>query len=193
MKARILFIMALISLGAIFLFPLWEITLKATQFPEGLELYIWIDKISGSSESILQNVNRLNHYIGMKPIEPDAIPELKYFPYVIYATLGSGLIFLGIHKAWGYLGWTLLLAILGILGVYDFYLWVYDYGHNLDPTAPITIEGGSFMPPIFGDKKMANFYVTSYPGWGTLTIMLAVIFGGLAWWTKKRKDDETAS
>lgn len=186
MKARILMLLALVALGCIFLYPIWQIDLKATQFPEGLELYIWIDKFSGSSESILQQVNRLNHYIGMKPIEPDAIPELKYFPYVIYSMLGLGLIVMLIDKAWGYLSWTLLLGVLGILGIYDFYLWVYDYGHDLDPSAPISIEGGSFMPPVFGAKDMANFYVTSYPDLGTISITLAILFGAAAYWTKRR-------
>lgn len=179
-------LLALIALGCIFFFPIWEIDLKATQFPEGLKLYIWIDQLSGSSDSILQQVNRLNHYIGMKPIEPDSIPELKYFPYVIYSMLGLGAIAVLVNKAWGYLSWTVLLAVLGVLGIYDFYLWVYDYGHDLDPSAPITIEGGSFMPPVFGAKDMANFYVTSYPDWGSLTIALAVIFGAAAFWIRKK-------
>lgn len=183
---RILMLLGLIALGAVFLGPIWHISLKATQFPEGLELYIWIDQISGNSDSILQQVNRLNHYIGMKPIEPDSIPELRYFPYVIYGMLGLGVLAVMLNKAWGYLIWTGLMAILGLLGIYDFYLWLYDYGHDLDPAAPITIEGGSFMPPLLGAKDMANFYVTSYPAWGSATIGIAVLFGALAFWVKKR-------
>jgi hypothetical protein len=178
-------VLALLSLVGLFFWPIWQITLKATQFPEGLELYIWIHQITGSSESILQSVNRLNHYVGMKSINPESIPELKYFPYVVYTMLGLGVITMLINKAWGYLSWSVLLAILGGVGIYDFYLWLYDYGHNLDPTAPITIEGGSFMPPLFGAKDMANFYVTSYPDWGSLMIGLAVVFSFLAFWLKK--------
>ncbi len=174
------------ALASVFLFPLWEITLKATQFPEGLHLYIWINQLTGSSDHILQNVNRLNHYIGMKSIEPDAIPELKYFPYVIYTMMGLGALSLVINKSWSHLSWTVLLMILGGLGIYDFYLWLYDYGHNLDSSAPINIEGGSFMPPLLGAKDMANFYVTSYPSWGSLSLGLAILFGGLAFWLKRK-------
>lgn len=180
-------LLGLIALGCIFLAPIWQITLKATQFPEGLELYIFIDELSGNSESILQQVNRLNHYIGMKPIEPDSIPELKYFPYVIYSMLGLGIVALALDRAWAYIGWSGFLAVLGLLGVYDFYLWIHDYGHNLDPNAPITIEGGSFMPPLFGAKDMANFYVTSYPDWGSASIGAAVLLGVAAFWVKKRQ------
>jgi copper chaperone NosL len=179
-------VLGLVALACIFFFPIWQITLKATQFPEGLELYIFIDELSGNSESILQQVNRLNHYIGMKAIEPDSIPELKYFPYIIYGMLGLGVIAILIDRAWSYLSWSILLAVLGLLGVYDFYLWIYDYGHDLDPSAPITIEGGSFMPPLFGGKEMANFDVTSYPDWGSATIGLAILLGAVAFWSKKR-------
>ena len=66
----------------LFAFPIWNITLEAPQYPEGIKMYIWINKITGNDEFTLQNVNILNHYIGMKPITPESIPELTYFPYM---------------------------------------------------------------------------------------------------------------
>src|SRR5690606_27426502 len=151
---RILMILALLSLGAVFFFPLWQILLDAAQFPGGLQLHIWINKISGTDKYILQNINILNHYIGMKPIYPDSIPELKLFPLITYIMLGLGLFILYLNKAWGYFTWAGVLAVLGILGIYDFYLWLYDYGHNLDPNAPIKIEGMVYQPPLLGDKDL---------------------------------------
>ena len=67
----------------VFLFPLWSISLEAPQFPEGINMYIWVNQITGDTESTLQNMNILNHYIGMQKIEPDSIPELQYFPYIV--------------------------------------------------------------------------------------------------------------
>jgi len=180
-------VLAILCIGGLFFFPLWQILLEAPQFPGGLQMHIWINKISGTDEYILQNVNILNHYIGMQAIHPESIPELKYFPYVAYAMIALGVLAILIHKAWGYLTWTIIMAVLGILGIYDFYLWLYDYGHNLDPNAPIRIEGMAYMPPVFGGKNLLNFYVESYPHWGGMLLGLAILFAGLAYFKKKNE------
>ncbi|MEX0813812.1 MAG: hypothetical protein WD048_16460 [Chitinophagales bacterium] len=179
-SARIIMLLSLLCLGTVFLFPLWQITLEAAQFPGGLQLHIWINKISGNEKNIVQNVNILNHYIGMQAIHPDSIPELKYFPIVTYIMLALGAIAIWLNKAWAYLTWFIVMSILGILGIYDFYLWLYDYGHNLDPTAPIKIEGMTYMPPLFGEKDLLNFYVKSYPHWGGVMLGVSIIISGLA-------------
>lgn len=185
-KPIFLMILACGTLTGVFFFPLWKITLEAPQFPEGLELDIWINKFSGSSKYIIQNINILNHYIGMKYIVPDAIPELKYFPIVVYTMLGLGLIAAIINKTYVYLSWMIALTILSLLGVLDFYMWLYDYGHNLDPDAPITVPGMTYMPPVFGGKQLLNFYATSYPQLGTALLALSIIFSFLAFWSRKK-------
>jgi len=62
-----------------FFFPLWTIDLNAPQYPEGLGIRIWLDQISGMKPNDLQSINGLNHYIGMKVIDPESIPELKQY------------------------------------------------------------------------------------------------------------------
>lgn len=177
-----MFLAAIILIG-MFFFPVWKITLDAPQFPGGLELNIWVDGFSGEKGDdgdIIQNINILNHYIGMKFIYPDSIPELTYFPIVIYVMIGLGVLFAIIGKRWGYLTWFILMIILGILAIYDFYLWLYDYGHNLDPNAPIQVPGMVYQPPLLGAKDLLNFYVTSYPNWGSLFMVLAIGGSGMA-------------
>ncbi|ADR22687.1 hypothetical protein MATR_34670 [Marivirga tractuosa] len=183
---QILMLLGVLSLGAVFLFPLWQITLDAAQFPGGLKMHIWINKISGSEKNIIQNINILNHYIGMQYIEPDSIPELKYFPLVAYSMMAIGLISLVLNKAWAYLSWFIIIAILGALGIYDFYLWLYDYGHNLDPKAPIKVPGMTYMPPLLGEKDLLNFYVTSYPHLGSGFLGLSTFLGFGAFWFKRK-------
>lgn len=185
--ARWLMAMALLSLALVYVFPLWQILLEAPQFPGGLQMYIWIDKISGTDKYILQNVNILNHYIGMKPIHPESIPELVYFPIISYIMLGLGVLTLLINKVWAYLSWSALLALLGALGIYDFYLWLYDYGHNLDPKAPIQVEGMTYQPPLLGGKNLLNFYVESYPHWGGVGLGLAIAFSALAFFKMRHQ------
>ncbi|MFO7822622.1 MAG: hypothetical protein R6V72_01695 [Cyclobacterium sp.] len=179
-SSKILMLLAVGCLSALFFFPLWQIRLDAAQFPGGLQLHIWINKVSGTDKNIIQNINILNHYIGMQPIHPDSIPELKYFPLINYLMIALGLVFAWLNKSVGFLSWTIVLILLGILGLYDFYLWLYDYGHNLDPKAPIKVEGMTYMPPLLGKKDLLNFKVQSYPHWGGLFLGLATLLGGLA-------------
>lgn len=170
-------------MAGLFLFPLWRITLEAAQFPGGLKLNIWIDRFSGEEGEgdIIANINILNHYIGMQKIEPDSIPELKYFPKVVMAMMALGLIAAFLNRPWGYMLWLIIAIVLSALAVYDFYLWLYDYGHNLDPKAPIQVPGASFMPPLFGEKDLLNFYVKSYPQLGAAFLGASIVASFIAY------------
>ena len=121
--SRLIFGIATLMLILLFLFPIWSITLTAPQYPDGISMYIWLNKITGSTESTLQNINILNHYVGMKFIEPDSIKELTYFPYVIGFMIFMGLMIVAFNKGWMKISWVAVLIILGIAGMYDFYLW----------------------------------------------------------------------
>jgi len=183
---RILMILAAVSLLALFVFPMWKIVLYAPQYPDGVEMHIWINKIGGTSPGTLQNVNILNHYVGMQMIEPDSIPELQYFQYVIMGMIALGLVAGLINRKWAFLGWTVLLVVLCTLGMYDFYLWEYDYGHNLSDTAPIKIPGASFQPPLFGVKEILNFTAVSLPHIAGYFVGLSILLGFGAWWFKRK-------
>ena len=137
---------ALLFVG-IYFFPIWYIKLTAPQYPEGLILYIGIDEIYGATESTIQNFNLLNHYVGMQYIEPDSFQELVYMPWIVLFFIVSGVLGALFRKKWALYAWVVLVIIAGTVGLIDFYLWEYEYGHNLDPTAPIKIEGMAYQPP----------------------------------------------
>ena len=157
----------------------------APQYPDGLSLFIYIDTIKGGNAGTLQNVNILNHYIGMAPIHIDSIPEFRFLKYILLLIVIYGLYirYLNFNKK----HLTLLfvaIAVFGLLSMVDFYLWLYDYGHNLDPKAAIKIPGFAFQPPMFGSKNLLNFTVSSFPSYGfyamslsALTILLLIKFG----------------
>jgi len=170
---------AVLLLG-MFLFPLWKITLLAPQYPHGMSMFIWMTKITGDEPGTLQNINILNHYIGMKPIEPDSIPELQFMKYIVIAIAGLGLIATILNKWQINLAWFIILVGAGALAMYDFYLWEYDYGHNLDPHAAIKIEGMAYQPPLIGKKLILNFTAISYPNIGALFMVIPMILGTLA-------------
>lgn len=183
---RIITILAVACLMMLFFYPLWRITLIAPQYPDGVTMYIWINKITGDSPGTLQNINILNHYVGMKHIEPDSIPELTYFPWVVGALGLLGLIAAFVNKSGLYLAWAVVFLVLAALGIYDFYLWEYDYGHNLSPTAPIKVPGMSYQPPLFGSKMLLNFNAISYPGTGGIFMGISMLLAFVAWWIKRK-------
>ena len=178
--SRIFMLAAAVSLCLMFVFPLWKITLLAPQYPDGLGMFIWVTKITGTESGTLQNINIMNHYIGMKPIEPDSIPELQFMQYIILGLSGIALL-LAIFNRWKLnLVWLIILVAAGSLAIYDFYLWEYDYGHNLDPDAAIKIEGMAYQPPLIGKKLILNFTAISYPRLGSFFMALSMVTGGLA-------------
>ncbi len=178
--SRILVAFASGALIAVFFFPAWRIDLFAPQYPEGLTMNIWIYGLSGDVDVI----NGLNHYIGMKHITVEMFPEFKFLPYVVgfFMLLGLAVSVTGSRKfLFVYLGLTVL---GGALAMYDFYKWGYDYGHNLDPTAPIQVPGLSYQPPLFGHKRLLNFDAYSFPDVGGWVVIGAAMLAFGVWFTE---------
>lgn len=176
---------------ALFVFPLWNITLEAPQYPIPLGMEIYINDFVDTHPHDIKNINLMNHYVGMQYI-PESIPEFKVFPLVIIAMAALGLLVAlkGNYK-W-YLAWFILMAGLAIAGIYDFYLWEHDYGHNLNPKAIMkftnpdgTVMG--FQPPLFGTKHILNFTAHSYPQFGALFLGLGMLLTFLAFYFGKKE------
>lgn len=176
MFSRICVALAALLIIPAFFFPLWQISLKAPQYPEGLALQIWTDKITGD----VRNINVLNHYIGMSKIEPDKLRELKIFPYAFAGFAGVGLICAALNRRKLNLLWSTSLLLFASLSLYDFYAWEYDFGHNLNEDAPMKLEE-SYQPPLLGEKQLANITASSWPMYGGYAfsaagILAAVVF-----------------
>lgn len=175
--ARILTLIASLALIATIFLPVWNIDLEAPQYPEGLSMQIWLSQITGQVEII----NGLNHYIGMKHIKQEMFPEFTYLSYVVWAFVALGLIVALIGRRSLLLGYIILLLLGGVLAMYDFYQWGYDYGHNLDPTAAIQIPGMAYQPPLIGKKILLNFTAYSYPAIGGWIIVASGVLFIVAW------------
>lgn len=196
-KAGIIMIIGSLLLLGLFKFPLWNIMLGAPQYPEPLGLDIHIDGIRGASEFDLQNIDGLNHYIGMKTLpKPEDMWEFSIFPKVIGAMSALGVLigilgFLGKVSYKWFLGWFILMSVLGVLGMYDFHLWLVDYGSNLDPKAILKIldENGNPMqydPPLIGHKVLLNFDAFSYPHTGAYMIFIGMLLTVVAFFVGKK-------
>jgi copper chaperone NosL len=132
----------------------------------------------------------MNHYVGMKSI-PEQMDEFKIFPWVIGIMSGIGVIFGLIGNRKLFLAWFIIMCLLGAAGMYDFYSWEYEYGHNLDPKAAIKIPGQGYQPPLIGSKMILNFKATSLPMAGSYFLMVGMFMSlGAFFMAKKEASDE---
>jgi copper chaperone NosL len=164
------------ALLASLVFPIWRITLEAPQYPEGLGMQIWARTITGEGPEDLNIINALNHYIGMKKIIPESIPELRFIQPLVFIFAFFCFLIAIRPRIWSLSILIGALSALGAYGMYDFWKWEYDYGHNLNPMAAIKVPGMSYQPPLIGSAKLLNFLSTSWPALGGYLIFLA---GGL--------------
>jgi copper chaperone NosL len=180
-RSRILTALAALLLLGLYVLPIWSIQLAAPQYPEGLGMLIRINDIVGATEFDLTKINSLNHYIGMKPIAAEAIPELRFMPWIVAVLIGGGLLAAMLGRRRVLYTWLVAFALLGAAGLVDFYRWSYDYGHNLDAeTAIIKVPGMSYQPPLIGTKQLLNFRATSWPASGGWLAGVAFGMGAVA-------------
>ncbi|MGB5459902.1 MAG: hypothetical protein WBM91_00010 [Eudoraea sp.] len=196
-KASILMIIGPLFLLGLYVFPLWNIMLGAPQYPEPLGMNIYIDGIKGVDEFDIQNIDGLNHYIGMRTLpKPEDMWEFSTFPWVIGGMVALGVLIglLGFFEKVSYkwfMGWFVLMSILGVLGMYDFNAWMVDYGTNLDPNAIMKLTNAdgtpvSYKPPLFGHVKMLNFDVTSLPSTGAWLMFFGMMLTVMAFFVGKK-------
>jgi hypothetical protein len=192
--SRVLVAVAGLVLVLLYFTPMWRIDLGAPQYPEGLGMRIWVHQIQGATPNDLQNINGLNHYIGMAPIHPDEIAELRFMPWVVAGLIGGALLVAAVGKRTLLFGFTAVYAAVAAAGLYDFWRWEYDYGHNLDPTAAIRIPGASYQPPLIGAKKILNFTAASWPDVGGIAafVSLGLVLVAVALELRRREARRTA-
>ena len=180
---RISILAVIVFIVMLWFFPLWRIDLAAPQYPEGIFMQIWINDVKGDVEII----NGLNHYIGMKTINKADFKEFVYLPIALMIFCGLGVIVFLTRRRVLYYVWTGLFLAMAALSMYDFWKWEYDYGHNLNPNAPIKVPGMAYQPPLIGYKKMLNFEALSQPdigGW--FFILSGAILVGVSFYEWKK-------
>lgn len=171
--SRILLLVASLALGLAYVLPVWRINLEAPQYPEGLGMVIRINTIEGVKKNDLNNINNLNHYIGMKRIVPESIPELKLMPVIVGVLMLLGAVTAGVGRRKVLYAFTAVFLAVSLAGLVDFWKWEYDYGHDLDDeNAIIKIPGMSYQPPLIGSRQILNFTAHSWPGAGGWIMIL---------------------
>jgi copper chaperone NosL len=160
--------------------------LSAPQYPEGLVLKIYADKIGGDVDI----VNGLNHYIGMRTLHTRDFVEFIALPYIIGGLLVIGLLAALINRRRLFYGWIIIFLLTAFISMIDFYRWEYNYGHNLDDSAPIKVPGMAYQPPLIGYKQLLNFSAYSIPasgGWVFAGVGALLVLAGLLEIRKHKK------
>jgi hypothetical protein len=194
---RLMVVLGLVLMGAAYFAPMWWVSLTAPNYPEhtfpdGVRIHMhWTGVRNGcqieASDEIsvdealdcVHEMNTINHYIGMEPIEKGAVLEFTAAPY-LFAGFGVMLVALLFYS--GPLWWAL--AIPAILAPFvflaDFVFWLWWFGHNLHDWAAFTVK--PFMPTVFGEGKVAQFSTYAYPHYGfalslasSILLMLALL------------------
>jgi copper chaperone NosL len=174
LRERGLVVAAALLLASIYVLPLWNLTMFAPQYPDGLRMDIYSYTLEGGrSGQDIKEINLLNHYIGMKDLASEDFTEFKWMPFVVGVI---GLLFLraAAHgRMVDLVDVTVLYGYFAAFSLWSFGYKLYSYGHNLAPTAAVKVA--PFMPPLFGYKKLANFEVYSYPAAGAYVLGVVVV------------------
>lgn len=162
-------------------FPWWRMDFYAPQYPEGLDITVYPDRLEGD----LANINSLNHYIGMSEFSEADFPELQFLPYLIGA-LALIVLIGAIIRRKGYVYFLISLFFIGgIIGVWHLMSSLNEYSMNLDPMAPIDME--PFKIPIIGENIIANFTTYSHLGTGVYFAIAAFVLLLIPLWKDRKQ------
>ena len=181
---RLLLVSAAVLLAASLMAPLWNLTMFAPQYPDGLRMDIYAHTLTGGRNGQdVKEINVLNHYIGMHDLSNEDFTEFKWMPFAL-GVLALIALRSAVHGTMASLVDSFVLfAYFGAFSLWSFAHKLFVYGHNLAPGAPVKVA--PFTPPVFGYQQIANFEVYSYPRAGTYVLLAAgvalLLALGMAW------------
>ena len=160
---------AILIIISIFL-PYWSLVLHAPQYPRGLVVNAYVNHMEGD----VQEIDGLNHYIGMRPLGEAAQFEKSISIFAIGA-----LALLVVAAVFVHSPWTVLLsipaALLPLVFLGDLYFWLSNFGQNLDPNAALSSAIEPFTPTILGEGIIGQFRTVAYADIGLLLASAASI------------------
>lgn len=155
--------------------PYWRMRLLAPQYPGGLEVQAYVNRLEGDVDEI----DGLNHYIGMRPLEEAAQLERSLSIYLVTGTSLLVLAAIFVHTKWAAL-LTLPALLYPAFFLGDMYYWLHNFGQNLDPTAALSGAIEPFVPPLLGEGIVGQFKTIASAGSGLYLAVLAsvlILFG----------------
>lgn len=200
--AAALFIVAAILMMVSFSYPYWNMHLDAPQYDyrNGLNIVIYPNEIKGKDPEFdeLRELNNLNHYIGMRPLDEAAVLErsIALPSMIIFAVLLVIAAVSSITRRYWKFAWLLVLPAFFYPFVFlaDLYYWLRDSGLNLDPTAPFSSTIHPFVPTMIGSGKVGQFVTEARldDGWylvffGSILILAALLISLYQYWAARKE------
>lgn len=150
--------------------PYWRMTLLAPQYPGGLSVQVYVDRMTGD----VREIDGLNHYIGMRPLGEAAQLErsLSILAIAVLSLLLVAAIF--IHNRWAALC-ALPALLFPVMFLGDLAFWLRNFGQNLDPRAPLSSAIKPFIPPVLGEGVVGQFRTVAAVDRGFYLAVLAAV------------------
>ena len=128
---RVLLVVAGLALILTYVLPLWNLTMFAPQYPQGLRMDIYTYKLEGGQGGQdIKEINVLNHYIGMRDLAEEDFTEFAWMPFVIGA-LGLLLLRSAVHgSVTSLVDVVVLFVYFGLFSLWSFAYKLYLYGHT---------------------------------------------------------------
>ena len=156
--------------------------MEAPQYPNGLYMDIYAYTVEGGNGGQhIQEINVLNHYIGMHTLDREAMSDLDWLPFALGAMFIFALRVAAIGNVSALVDLVVMTTYVSGFAFARFVYTLYTFGHHLRPDAPVKVPG--FMPAVLGSKQIANFTTHSWPQAGSYFLMLFVLgtVGVLLW------------
>lgn len=175
------FVVATVLLMISILQPYWHLTLHAPQYPKGLVVTAYVNRLEGD----VKEIDGLNHYIGMRPLNEAAVFErtISIYGIAMLALLIVAAVY--VHNRWAAL-LALPALLMPVIFLADLQYWLANFGQNLDPTAPLSSSIKPFIPPVLGEGKIAQFRTVAEPGIGLWLAVAASVVILIGLWFHRR-------
>lgn len=151
--------------------------MEAPQYPQGLTVDVYVNRLEGD----MREIDALNHYLGMPPLDEGGRFErsISIASIVVIGLLLIAGVF--IHN-W----WAGILAIpaltFPIIFIADLWWILYRYGHSIDPSSALGGAIEPFTPPILGRGEVAQFATIAQFEIGFYLALAAVLVVLVALW-----------
>lgn len=179
LPSALLMLAALLLIISMFL-PYWRMTMYAPQYPKGLSVDVYVNRLEGD----MREIDQLNHYLGMPSLDEGGRLErsISVVSIVVLGLLMMAGVF--VHNQWAAI---LALPVLAYPFIFLADLWwiLYRYGHSIDPTSALGGAIEPFTPPLFGVGIIGQFETVAQPGLGLLLVAGAVVVVLVGLWSQR--------
>lgn len=148
----VLLVAAGVLLSVSYVRPYWHLMLRAPQFGHPLRIEAYLSRVEGD----LAEFDRVNQYIGMRPLNEAAQLERRSSGILLACIVLLLLAATVLHTRW-----AALAALPGLLFPIGFLLdlqfWLASFGSQLQRDAELARSVPPFVPPVLGTGQVGEF------------------------------------